>query len=712
MRCRVVTLILLFSSVTGYSQARLDTLLQQVPKCAKNNLEPLFDEVSIELGRLPFDAAFLKGNQFLKKAGRNTEPYAVVLAYRNLSRVCSSGKKELQALELIQEGLSFAKKHEDLYTRGMAHHYVVEFLHTHKLFAPALENILEATQIFRSIGDRAHVTSCHYVAASIHYEATNYLQCLEEGQEVIRYYQQLKPEEIAPESNFIRMSMHNTMGLSYVAVQQNDKAIEHYDIAEQIAREDNNVFWIGLINGNRAVVLKAMGRLEEAMSNLKTDLRVSQEHAEWVSAGSASVAISELYMDKKRIDSAEFYLDLAESLFSKTSCCPSVFWQVLSKVKAVKGNYKQAFQAQARYNFLRDSTQKKRESLNLVKIKSDYELSQKQNEIEKLARDNDLNNERIRTQNIIIGVSILSVVLLAVLIATLIRVNKKKEKTNAVIKQQFKEIEHKNEELELQGNALEETNKLIVALNSNLEEKISERTRELQTTMHELDTFLYRSSHDMRRPLSTLLGLENLAKAELKEEASFKLFGMMGNTVRSMDRMLRKLQTVYDINRMEPQWELVAIEPFIDEMKHRFEEMFPGRSFKFETLASSSQAIVSDSQLLTIVLFNLLENACNFSKCETDANIHLLMSEYPDATEFRVTDNGIGIEHQNLSRIFDQYFIGTDRSKGNGLGLFLARKAVEKLMGTIHVRSQFGIGSTFIVTLPKNDLHSRKKNLA
>jgi signal transduction histidine kinase len=293
------------------------------------------------------------------------------------------------------------------------------------------------------------------------------------------------------------------------------------------------------------------------------------------------------------------------------------------------------------------------------------------------------------------------VALLGILITTLVRVNRKKEKTNALIRAQYAEIQHKNEELEIQGNMLQETNQMVVSLNANLEEKISERTWELQTTMKELDTFLYRSSHDMRRPLSTLLGLENLAKAELKDEGSLKLFAMMGSTVRSMDRMLRKLQLGHDINRIEPRLEQIDICTLVQELKQWFSELFSGRSFEFELQSGASQTIVSDHALLTIMLSNLLENAGNFRKPDTDPEIVLKFADQSDHYQFTVIDNGIGIDQNNLPHIFDQYFIGTDRSKGNGLGLFLTRKAVDKLNGSIQVNSKYAVGSTFIVTLPK-----------
>jgi signal transduction histidine kinase len=670
-----LALFILAPSVWGFAQQqRLDSLLQEVRTARKPDLEQLFDLASVELSKLPFDRSFNIANEFLSQAGRNNQPYATVLAYRNLSRVCSAGKQEVKGLEYIQQGLSFARERGDAFEIGMAQYNVVDFLHQQKLFAAALENALQAIQTFKSIGDQAHVTACHYLAASIHYEATNYRQCIEEGEQVIKYYRTLNPKSVTRTDDFVAMSMYNTMGLSHVAIQENDKAIQNYDSAERIARKIQDKFWIGLVSGNRAIAYKAMGRMHEAMTNLRTDLFVSQEHAQWLSAGMAAAAISELHLDKRKLDSAQFYLNLAQTLFKKASSYPSGYWRVLSKVKAARGDHKEAYEAQARYNFLRDSAQQKRDLLNLVKIKNDFELSQKQNEIEELARNNALSNERIRTQNIIIGITVLSVGLLVILMTTLIRGNKKKEKTNA----------------------------LIVSLNENLEAKISERTRELKTAMHELDTFLYRSSHDMRRPLSTLLGLENLAKTELKDSTSLKLFAMMGDTVRSMDRMLRKLQTGYDINQMEAQWECVSVETLIVELRRNFREMFPGRDFSFQVNPRASvTTILTDSHLLSIVLTNVLENAGHFSKSETDSKIQLVFSEHADSNEFIISDNGVGIEELNLPRIFDQYFIGTDRSKGNGLGLFIAKKAAQKLGGTIHVRSEYGVGSTFIVRLPK-----------
>jgi signal transduction histidine kinase len=65
-----------------------------------------------------------------------------------------------------------------------------------------------------------------------------------------------------------------------------------------------------------------------------------------------------------------------------------------------------------------------------------------------------------------------------------------------------------------------------------------------------------------------------------------------------------------------------------------------------------------------------------------------------------VTDNGIGISKENQAHIFKMFYRGSDRSKGSGIGLYIVKEAVEKLGGTIKVRSTLAVGSTFTVTIP------------
>jgi signal transduction histidine kinase len=103
--------------------------------------------------------------------------------------------------------------------------------------------------------------------------------------------------------------------------------------------------------------------------------------------------------------------------------------------------------------------------------------------------------------------------------------------------------------------------------------------------------------------------------------------------------------------------------------------------------------------MIRIIIENLLENAIHFRRRE-GARVTLRMYQQDRHIVIEVIDNGQGIDSQYFGQIFDMYFRGNERSKGNGLGLYIVKKAVEKLNGSVTVTSEMGEGSMFKVFLP------------
>jgi signal transduction histidine kinase len=106
--------------------------------------------------------------------------------------------------------------------------------------------------------------------------------------------------------------------------------------------------------------------------------------------------------------------------------------------------------------------------------------------------------------------------------------------------------------------------------------------------------------------------------------------------------------------------------------------------------------------LLTIILTNLIENAINFRKTygREKSFVRVLLDSENGYIKLIIEDNGIGIIEQYLDKIFDLYFRANEQSKGNGLGLYLVKKAVSLLNGTIEVKSEIELGTTFTIQLP------------
>ena len=116
-------------------------------------------------------------------------------------------------------------------------------------------------------------------------------------------------------------------------------------------------------------------------------------------------------------------------------------------------------------------------------------------------------------------------------------------------------------------------------------------------------------------------------------------------------------------------------------------------------LSSGSHDLVCYPAFLKIIVENLLENSIRF-RSAVMPQIFLEASEVGGGVQLIVRDNGIGIEEIYSDRVFEMFFRGSEHSKGNGLGLYIVKKAVEKMNGTVTFSSHYGEGTTVTVRFP------------
>ena len=705
---RVITFIFLLTGISVQSQdyqKKIDSLNTCIVNTSgTSQLTIVFDKLSQYSNRVPQQIGFEKALVTLSYAKANKEIFAHFLAMRNLSHLYAYHQQKVEALQYMQEGLSYVKEKADSFTIALSYYHSVEFFKQQQLLPTALENLLEAISLFEKLNNHRYNVLCRDMAAKIHFSARNYIQAIDEALLVVEHYQKIPSTEEKEADEFLVMSTYNTMGLCYYKIKQFDKALTSYQMAEEIANRLKSEFWVGLINGNRAKVYKGKKLFKEALNSLQQDYRISKKFNENESAARAVISIAEIYMKLDSSIVAEQYLDSAELLITAHNRFELLeFWKVEALLRNAKGDGSGAFESQLRYSNLRDSMNNEAEWLNLTKVKANYELESKQREIKQLELINQQSRNKILLQNAIITASAIIFILLLILITSFVLNFRKLRKVNTLIKMQHEEIEYKNDELEAQSHKLMEANNLTQSLNNQLAKKVQERTHDLEVALHELDTFLYRSSHDMRRPLSTLMGLENIAKLETSDASILHLFEMVADTARQMDSMLLKMQMAYDLEREKEAWEVVSLTDLLKDQTAKFNLKFTTGCITFDNGSSNPVLLHSNFKWLTIIFKNILENAINFRKPKMvgDLQIHLHVYDSEEQVQVVITDNGSGIETAYLPKIFDQYFKGTDVSRGNGLGLFLVKKAVEKLKGEIEVRSEAGIGTTFIVTFSK-----------
>jgi signal transduction histidine kinase len=173
-------------------------------------------------------------------------------------------------------------------------------------------------------------------------------------------------------------------------------------------------------------------------------------------------------------------------------------------------------------------------------------------------------------------------------------------------------------------------------------------------------------------------------------------------TATNLDKMLIKLQSISDVGAQQLIYKEVLLKEILDDIADGFRYELDQRGVRLDTDLHLTRPFVSYPAMIRIIIENLVENAIYF--CGTyEPFVRITAYEDHDKVVIDVKDNGQGIDPQYYSRIFDMYFRGNERSKGNGLGLYIVRKAVEKLHGTVGLEAVAGGGSLFRIHLPMRD---------
>jgi signal transduction histidine kinase len=252
---------------------------------------------------------------------------------------------------------------------------------------------------------------------------------------------------------------------------------------------------------------------------------------------------------------------------------------------------------------------------------------------------------------------------------------------------------------------LDETNRGVVALYSELDEK----ARALKRLSDLKSRFLSEMSHELRSPLNSIRSLTGF----LLDRGDGDLTGEQEKQVRlirkAAEDLMGLVDDLLDLARVEagkavirPAW--FEIKTIFDGLQGTIRPIVEPSSVAlvFED-PSGLPPLYTDEAKLTQVLRNFLSNAAKFTERGEIRVAARLETE--DRVLLSVTDSGIGIAVEDLSRIFDEFGQVENplqgRTKGTGLGLPLSRKLAEVLGGSVTVRSRPGVGSTFEVTIPR-----------
>jgi PAS domain S-box-containing protein len=216
----------------------------------------------------------------------------------------------------------------------------------------------------------------------------------------------------------------------------------------------------------------------------------------------------------------------------------------------------------------------------------------------------------------------------------------------------------------------------------------------------EMDTFLYKASHDLKGPLVTIKGLANIAAMSSDEKDTIKYLEMISQTAEKLNNTLVTLlklavsdnilkeKSVFDIRH--------AIDTVLKQIHTRVQDIPTDISIQVE----ENLCMCSNEIIFCTIIQNLIENSIKYRRNSEDDYVKISAKKVDDYLILEIKDNGVGISSEMHEKIFELFFRANKTQEGSGLGLYIVQSHVEKLLGSLSLQSTLGQGTTFSIKLP------------
>jgi PAS domain S-box-containing protein len=227
---------------------------------------------------------------------------------------------------------------------------------------------------------------------------------------------------------------------------------------------------------------------------------------------------------------------------------------------------------------------------------------------------------------------------------------------------------------------------------------------ELEKSNSELDKFVYSVSHDLRAPLSSILGVVEMALEDTEDELMLEHLKMVNSNIKKLDGFITDILDYSRNSRMDVKKEAINFKEMLNDIAQNLKYMGDkNRKVDMKFNVNDCGALYSDRSRLNIILNNLVSNAIRYQNMSIDnPQVEVKVDMSDTETGIVIRDNGIGIKKELHEKIFDMFYRVSENSIGSGLGLYIVKEAVTKLNGKIEVESEPGVGTQFKIKIPNN----------
>lgn len=238
--------------------------------------------------------------------------------------------------------------------------------------------------------------------------------------------------------------------------------------------------------------------------------------------------------------------------------------------------------------------------------------------------------------------------------------------------------------------------------NEELEEQVSTRTRELQNTISELETFSYSVSHDLRGPLRSINGYSQILADDYAvqlDETGIRYLARIRESSEKMSMLIDSLLRLSRITRQSMEVEYINLSRICDNIFRNLYEQ--EKNNKFRLTIQADIFAYCDSRLMRIALENLIDNAIKYSSMNSSPQIEIGVRHISGVDAIYIRDNGVGFDHKFANVIFEPFQrLHGDEFVGTGIGLATVQRIINRHGGKIWAESTPDQGACFYFFLP------------
>lgn len=510
--------------------------------------------------------------------------------------------------------------------------------------------------------------SCNNIGL-VYFKLSNY-------DESIKYYQKSLMAKEKSGSTFDLDRLHINMALCYnqlKAFSEAEKSIKEAfkacgdNCSDEIVMEAELALGVSLFNTKRS---------SESIDHFNKSLALSRKLKSTRFEMEILSLLAKTYLQEGDDEKALELLRTAEGISKSNEYLQSLIYlyEKFSDYYAETSDYQNAAYYSRKYSSLRDSVLSESLIKNLADVQSKFA------ERENLATIT-IKDQTIKQQRYISTLIALTFILSGLLILFIMRSNRVARKLNSKLSE---EVQRQTAELTVAKSKLERSNKSLMYVNA------------------ELDNLIYKTSHDLKGPLTTLKGICNLALMDVKDATALDYFSKIDQTTAKLSKVLDRLSVISVIMSTEHLVVPIDLPAVITEIVQHEKRIASQKDIKVELYLKDIPDFATDPKLLRYALESVISNAFKYhnDSPRVDSYISIAVKSKGNRVIISIIDNGIGMGVDDKADVFRLFFRASERSETGGTGLFIAKLATEKLAGDIEFY-KLPNETEFRITLPK-----------